>query len=844
MSHTSLKLIPGVNENFTPALNEAGFSTSNLIRFIPDGRGSALPQKLGGWQAYPSPNSFITSTAIVRALWAWEDTNAQTHLAFGTQNTGSGTAFLGVAPGGSATVTEITPKSSSDNVAPVVTAISGSSIFTVTDTVTTGITYFDNVYIATPISVGGTVLFGLYATDPDGTLNTNTYTVQAQNILGVPIAASYASFTGSISGTTLTVSGTVTGAIQVGQTITGTGVTANTTIVSGSGTSWTVSISQSVSSTTITSNASALPVFSATAGSSVVTVALPNNGYSVGSTFTILKPVTIGNATFLGQYLVNSVIDANNFTIIAPNNPFASFTGSISGTTLTVTGSVAGTIATGMTVQKTTGSGVAANTTITGQLTGTTGGIGTYSLSGSAQTVASTSMYGTPAAVTMNGGNAYYIYSYGVGSIGPSIGYGNGGYGSGGYGIGSTGTPAVGTDITANDWTLDNWGEILISCPINNTGLTSTNVPFQPIYQWDPLSGSPTATVIPNSPPVNDGAFVAMPQRQIIAWGSTFTGVQDPLLIRWCDVNNYSTWIGTNTNQAGSYRIPRGSKIVGCIQGPQQGLVWTDVDLWAMQYVGYPYVYSFNEIGSGCGLIGRKAAASLNGAVYWMGPSQFYSLSGQGVQPIVCPVWDVIFQDFDQSNPNKIRVAVNSRFSEITWYYPTLPTGEVTSYVKLNTVLNTWDYGTLARTAWVDQSVLGPPIGADPNTLTLYQHETTNSFAGITGTPSFQTGYFAIADGDQKAYVDEMWPDMKWGFYGFTPGPTTPSATVNVTFNVVDYPGQTPVTYGPYAVTQGTQYISPRFRGRLVQIGISGLNDNSFWRLGNIRYRVSPDGKY
>jgi hypothetical protein len=53
----------------------------------------------------------------------------------------------------------------------------------------------------------------------------------------------------------------------------------------------------------------------------------------------------------------------------------ASFTGSISGTTLTVTAISAGTIIVG---QVLTGNSVTSNTTITSQLTGTTGGIGTY----------------------------------------------------------------------------------------------------------------------------------------------------------------------------------------------------------------------------------------------------------------------------------------------------------------------------------------------------------------------------------------------------------------------------------------------------------------------------------
>lgn len=435
----------------------------------------------------------------------------------------------------------------------------------------------------------------------------------------------------------------------------------------------------------------------------------------------------------------------------------------------------------------------------------------------------------------VNGGSGYFIYNFGVGSIPSGTGYGIGGYGSGGYGTGTAVTPATGTSISADDWVLDNWGEILLATPEN-----PASVPFQPIYQYNPISGSPTATVIPQAPPVNDGFFVAMPQRQIVAWGTSFDGIQDPLLVRWCDISNFSVWVAQVTNQAGSYRIPRGSRIVGGIQGPQQGLIWTDLGVWSMQYVGQPYVYGFNEIGSGCGMIARKAAASLAAIVYWMGPSQFYALSGDGVVPVPCPVWDVVFQDIDQNNLQKIRIAVNSRFGEVAWYYPSLQGGgEVDSYIKFNPSLNAWDYGPLARSAWVDQSVLGPPIGADPNTLYLYQHETSPNADGQPLLASIQSGWFTIGDGDQMTYLDQVWPDAKWGYFN---GPQ--NATINITFYVTDYPGQTPKVIGPYAVTQQTTFISPRLRGRLVSIAVSSSDTGTFWRFGAIRYRYSPDGSF
>jgi hypothetical protein len=113
---------------------------------------------------------------------------------------------------------------------------------------------------------------------------------------------------------------------------------------------------------------------------------------------------------------------------------------------------------------------------------------------------------------------------------------------------------------------------------------------------------------------------------------------------------------------------------------------------------------------------------------------------------------------------------------------------------------------------------------------------------------NFQTGYFEIAEADLKMFVDQVWPDMKWGYYGGTANGTTvyqtPTAQVQLTFYVTDYAGQTPLVYGPYNLTQSTQFVSPRFRGRLVSIAISSSDVGSFWRIGNMRYRAQQDGKF
>ena len=891
MPHASVKLKPGIDQNETPALNEAGISESNLIRFIPDRNGIGLIQKLGGWTKFYASQMVAT----VRALWAWEDTDANKWLAAGTDlqasNLQSQLAVMQGLPTSSGltvgtSLTDITPRTITSNVTPSFSATAGSPIITITDAVATNITPYDSVYIAVPVAVGGLVISGLYPVYANA--GSTSYSISAVDRLGVssPAVISTAPAIAITGGSLSTGTETLTWSspnytFPVGSKVTVTGVLPSNwngtfTVTASSATS--VSFVNAAATSTwssggVPTNNGIVPYFTTTSSSGIVTVTLYEHGYSVGDTFPMLVSTTVGSITLYGNYIVQSVPNGYTFTINA---------------------------------------------------------------SQAAQ---------SNATLPENFGKVAFLYSVGFGPAIAATGYGVGGYGIGGYGVGSPIVATTGTPIGATSWSLDNWGEILIAnptspseaillisggsgngttatltysgsvilpagsqivvanvipagyngiytvttssagsvsylnsttAPITGPLLTFTNnlgtalawqnnsaaaiywqgvlatygtitidnptgVPFSPIYQWFPTaepSIPSIATIIAGAPTVNDSCFVAMPQRQIIALGSTFTGIPDPLLVRWCDINDYGQWVGSITNQAGSYRLPKGSRIVGGIQAPQQCLIWTDLGLWSMQYVSQPYVYSFNEIGTGCGMIAKRAAASLNGVTYWMGQSQFFKYAGDGVTPVMCPVWDVIFQDIDLTSLDKIRVAPNSRFGEVTWYYPTLSGGgEITNYVKYNTNLQSWDFGFLSRTAWINESVMGPPIGSDPSYI--YQHETSPDADGQAMNSTFTTGYFTLQEGDLKTFIDQVWPDMKWGYYGGSQG-----ATVSMQINYVDYPGQTPLVSGPFALTDATTYITPRLRGRLVQIKISSSDIGSFWRIGNIRYRFQGDGKF
>jgi len=758
MPHASLKLIPGVDQNRTEALNEAAIFESNLIRFVPDRQGQGLPQKLGGWTKFLATSSW---NSIVRAMHAWADTNSNNFFAVGAENSLWASNFPNDA-------VPISPQYYTANIAVSVSTTSGDAVVTINDT-GSNVTSYDAIYIETPISVGGIILSGFYQCTAVGA---NAYKITARNIIG--------------------------------------GLTPATSTVTGG----------------------AVPTFTSTASSLTITVTLADHGYSVGSTFPILVPTVIGGVTLEGNYIVTSAT-TNTLTIAAGSAPNTATTVSENGGLAQIiyyigqqaippavgygaggygdggygTGVVfsgAGRVITGLTI---VGNGVVA--------TITTDAIENLPVGTSITVTGSTHFNGTYTVSASTAGSFSFASTANFIDAGATVSLGQ--------------IAFVMPDAASADWSLDNWGEYLIASPHMGE-----------IFYWNPADANGHAVVVPNAPLVNEGCFVAMPERQIVAYGSTFTGFQDPMLVRWCDISNFTSWIGTVTNQAGSFRIPKGSKIVGGIQGPQQGLIWTDLGLWSMQYVNQPLIYSFNEIAAGCGLIGRKAAGTLAGTVYWMSQSQFFRLSGAGVEPIECPIWDVVFQgmDPDQANWDNIRCAPNSRFGEIAWYYPTVGSGgEPTHYVKYNTLLNQWDYGVLTRTAWIDQSVFGPPIGAGGDT-NIYQHETSNSADGAAMNSFFQTGYFAVNEGNEKSFVDQVWPDMKWGQYD-----QSQNASVTISFHTADYPGDTPRVYS-FPVSDVTQFVTPRFRARLVSIKVESNDVDTFWRVGNIRYRYNPDGKF
>lgn len=650
-----------------------------------------------------------------------------------------------------------------------------------------------------------------------------------------------------------------------------------------------------------------VPNISTTLNSSVVGITDPNvTNVTIYDSVFFNVPVSVGGLILDGLYQIASITGAHSYTIVAPSNATATVTqptatngATASGTTLhfaaTPTWVAAymsvydittpAAIASGTTVSSKTGSTVVISAAVVGGGVGSGDNIVMTSIpvfetsSGSSQVTvhfiangvtagqivflrASTTGNGVTISghyvvinvvdadtftiqvsvaasasglLPMNSGRLELVYNIALGPAQPGAGYGLGDYGSGAYGFGTGSSSAqTGTPISATDWTTDNWGELLIACPENGG-----------IYQYDPTGGFLNASIVSTAPPFNKGIFISTTQQILVAFGSSIRGgvgyVQEPLLVQWSDAGNFLEWTASATTQAGNYVIPLGSKLMAGLAVSTQNLLWTDLDVWAMNYQGTPFIFGFTKIGAGAGAISSHSVQQLRGSVFWMGPTNFYAYTGSGVTVIPCPVWDAVFQNLNTDFSENVRAMPNTPFNEVGWLYPSIAStsGECDSYVKMNITEPgaPWDYGSLPRTAWIDQTVLGPPIGASTQGL-IYQHETSPNADGGPLTSSFTTGFFYIAEGEEFAYVDQIIPDFKWGTFS-----GSPDAQIQLTFNVVNYPGDTPVSYGPYTVTQAVQYLSVRFRGRLMSITVASADLGSFWRIGSIKYRYAPAGR-
>ncbi len=428
------------------------------------------------------------------------------------------------------------------------------------------------------------------------------------------------------------------------------------------------------------------------------------------------------------------------------------------------------------------------------------------------------------------------------------------GWGASTWGRGTWDSAADLTDISVilRLWSHDNFGEDLL-----------LNVREGNIYYWDTSANAATnARAVALSaitsadgyaPTMAKQVMVSDRDRHIIAFGcdpQDDLGTQDPLMIRFSHQESATTWESTATNTAGSLRLGSGSEIVCAVETRQQILVFTDVSLHSMQFLGPPFTFGINQISKNMTIMSPLVAKASDDVVFWMGMEDFYVYDGR-VQKLPCTVRSYVFNDFNLQQKEKAFAALNSSFSEVWWFYPSGDSSENDRYVIYNYQEQAWSIGTLARTAWLDRGINRYPLAAATDNY-LYNQEKglddgSSTPAGAI-TAYIESSQLDIGDGENYAFIRRLIPDIT--FDGSTAG--APSATF--TLKTRDFPGGNYDTTTNSAVTQSvagsistveeyTTQVHVRLRGRSFALKVGTTGTQTQWRLGSPRVDVRPDGR-
>ena len=423
---------------------------------------------------------------------------------------------------------------------------------------------------------------------------------------------------------------------------------------------------------------------------------------------------------------------------------------------------------------------------------------------------------------------------------------------------------ASGDIVTAPGlWSLDNLGNKLIATI--NGGES---------FEWNsnPTGATDTrATIITNAPTASAFSIVTTPDRHLVFFGTETTigtkSTQDEMFIRFSSQEDINTYTPSATNTAGTQRLADGSKIVGAIRGRDAIYIWTDTALFIMRFVGPPFTFSFQQVGTNCGLIGQNAAVEVDGAAYWMSENGFFRYTGK-LESLPCLVEDFVYDDINTIPKQHINAGLNNLFGEVMWFYPNSGSGTVNRVVTYNYLDSSperpvWTTGTLARSAWQDSAVFGKPhateydsdgttattdtnyiFGNSDGTSTYYEHETglnqIKEGATTAITASIESGDFDIGqqgltgDGEFMMKIRRVIPDF-----------LSQTGDARITLNLRDFPNDTAAssTLGPFTVTSGTQKIDTRARARSISLKIDNTSTSQFWKLGTFRIDYQPDGR-
>lgn len=493
-------------------------------------------------------------------------------------------------------------------------------------------------------------------------------------------------------------------------------------------------------------------------------------------------------------------VNANTFRVCGPST----VTGSISGTTLTVSAVASGTLAVGHFIN---GTGVTGGTYITALGTGT-GGVGSYTVNQS-QTVASTTITaigknGTPINTSSAGSGTFTANSI----VGRDT-----------YGRQRNFNPPI--FRKPDHWTFASFGQDLLAVCSSDGKL----------LHFAPTTGNVPDMDIPTNAPVDNYAVAVTAERAVMLMGSG----GNPRRISWSDFENYNGWtFNSSTGQAGYIDLEATSPIITGVRVKEGILVLTQHECFLIRYVGAPYFYGAEKLGTTT-FSAPNAITSGGSSTVWYGESGFWRYDGGAIRQIPCPIFGDIKNSYDPLYGNyRSHMHESGVFPEFWFEYPDLSStdGECNNYVIWNYADNVWIRGQRSRTAAVGANTAAYPISAGKDAY-VYQQEDgwLDNGNSRLGDVWAETSVLDFGQGDQYIDINQAMVSTD---------PDSVGTNYQLKFYSRYAPTQTESVFGPY-VPRTDGYTDMRVTGRDLRLRIEATSDD-YWSVGQIRFDVVKGG--
>lgn len=470
--------------------------------------------------------------------------------------------------------------------------------------------------------------------------------------------------------------------------------------------------------------------------------------------------------------------------------------------------------------------------------------------------------------------------------------YSGGGFGAGLFGAGTFGTPRSGTTALSprrEIWSMSNWGEDMLAvCSTDgrlfyyDASAITTDATIVGVYAVSTISRtSNVATIVTTAAHnlttgdivaisgVTDATYNSTSASVTVTNSTTFTysntgtngsssggSVRDTSIpvgnrgvlvtperhalllqaggngrrVAWSSREDYLDFnFASTTNTAGFLDLQSETPLINFVAVREGTLIWSGNRAFLLRYLGLPFIYGADELGS-TRIYGPNAYAEFEGKVVWMDSSGFTVYDGGSIRPLQCPLVDYVFSNIDPIyGPIRAHATVNGKFDEIWFYYPSIGATECDRLLIWNYTENWWSLGAIGRTSAFRAGVTEYPLmtGLDNH---LYQHENGWTYDTFDIANIFvSSGTINMPDTEQSLSISQLLPS-NGGNYNLT----------KYTLYSRMAPGGSERTFGPY-LSRADGYVDCRVTGRDVRIKINA-NAAGDWSIGRLRLKLGAAG--